>query len=139
MKLEVEAVARTGVRRRRFSKEFKRQVVEETWGRGASVAAVALRHRLNANLVFNWRRKYLRESATVPAAKAVKMLPVTIEVANPPLPVYHSSQSSVRKSASRALPRGVIEIEFPRHGIVRVRGSVDPDALRVALDVLCGQ
>ena len=58
-------------KRRRFSKEFRRQVVQETLVPDASVAGVALRHRLNANLVFTWRRKLL--PALVPAwAKSVK-------------------------------------------------------------------
>jgi transposase-like protein len=82
-------------RRRRFSKEFKHQVVEETLIRGASVAAIALRHRLNANQVFNWRRKHLREAALLPA-KAVKMLQVTIEAPSVPLPVRGPSQNSTR-------------------------------------------
>ena len=51
------------VQRRRFSAEFKQGVVEETLVPGASVAAIALRHRLNANLLFKWRRRYLRQTA----------------------------------------------------------------------------
>lgn len=58
--------------------------------RGVSVAAIALGHRLNANQVFNWRRKFLRESALVPI-KAVKMLPVTIEASSMPLPARRSA------------------------------------------------
>ena len=42
--------------RRRYSKDFKRRVVSETLEPGSSVAAVALRHGLNANMVFMWRR-----------------------------------------------------------------------------------
>jgi transposase len=124
-------------RRRRFSNGFKRQVVEETFVRGASIAGIALRYRLNANQVFNWRRKYLRESALA-SAKAAKMLPVTIEAASAPLPVQRSSQSSVRRSGARALPRGSIEIEYAG-ATIRVRGIVDPDALRVALEVLAAR
>ena len=123
-------------RRRRYSKEFKRQVVEETLVRGASVAAIAMGHRLNANQVFTWRRKYLRESAMVPA-RTVKMLPVTIEAPTVPLPVQRPVQSTTRGSKS-SLPRGSIEIEYAG-ATVRVRGMVDTDALRVALEVLCGR
>lgn len=120
-------------RRRRFSKEFKRQVVEETFGRGASVAAIALSHRLNANQVFNWRRKFLRESAVAPT-KAVKMLPVTIEAPSLRMP---AQRRSTRRPAS-ALPRGSIEIEYAGAKL-RVRGMVDTEALRVALEVLCAR
>jgi transposase len=126
-----------GRRRRRFSKEFKRQVVEETLVRGASVAAIAMSHRLNANQVFTWRRKYLRESAVAPT-KAVKMLPVTIEASSVPPPMRAPSQSSPHRSTARALPRGSIEIEYAG-ATIRVRGMVDTEWLRVALEVLCAR
>jgi transposase len=126
-----------GGRRRRFSKEFKRQVVEETLVRGASVAAIAMSHRLNANQVFTWRRKYLRESAAAPT-KAVKMLPVTIEAPSMLLPLRAPSQSSRHRSTARALPRGSIEIEYAG-ATIRVRGMVDTEALRSVLAVLCAR
>jgi len=42
--------------RRRHDAELKAQVLSECDKRGASVAAVAQSHRLNANLVHKWRR-----------------------------------------------------------------------------------
>jgi len=123
-------------RRRRFSKEFKRQVVEETLVRGASVAAIAMSHRLNANQVFTWRRRYLRESAGI-AGKTVKMLPVTIEAPSVPLSVQRRSQSSTRRSTS-SLARGLIEIEYAG-ATIRVRGIVDAAALHAVLEVLCAR
>lgn len=42
--------------RRRHSAELKARVLAECAVPGASVAAVALSHRLNANLVHRWRR-----------------------------------------------------------------------------------
>ena len=47
---------RGGSKRRSYSKAFKRLVVAETLESGASVASVARRHSLNANMVFLWRR-----------------------------------------------------------------------------------
>jgi transposase len=44
-------------RRRRHSAEFKQQVLAECARPGASVAGVALAHRINANLVQKWRRQ----------------------------------------------------------------------------------
>jgi transposase len=41
-------------RRRKHSPEFKAQVVAACLRRGVSIAAVALDHRLNANLVRRW-------------------------------------------------------------------------------------
>jgi transposase len=75
---DTEGTEKRGARqRRRFTREYRREVVQETLAPGASVAGVALRHRLNANLVFTWRRKLLPNLAAVPA-KPIKMLPVTI-------------------------------------------------------------
>jgi transposase len=42
--------------RRRHGKALKAQVLAECSEPGASVAAVALAHGLNANLVYKWRR-----------------------------------------------------------------------------------
>jgi transposase len=42
--------------RRSWSRDEKRRIVDEAFRPGASVADVARRHGLNANLVFNWRK-----------------------------------------------------------------------------------
>ena len=44
--------------RRMRSVAEKRRIVEETLKPGASVALIARRHEVNANLVFGWRRLY---------------------------------------------------------------------------------
>ena len=41
--------------RRKFSADFKRRVVAETYAAGTSVSVVARRHDINANLLFRWR------------------------------------------------------------------------------------
>lgn len=46
--------------RRRRSKELKAHVLEQCQEPGASIAAVALAHGLNANLVHKWRRQAAR-------------------------------------------------------------------------------
>lgn len=125
MKSEADARA---VQRRRFSAEFKRGVVEETLLPGASVAAIALRHRLNANLLFKWRRNHQRRTALQPL-RAAKMLPVKIESASTVVPIIH------RRPSARVLSRGSIEIEYAQARI-RIRGAVDPEALRVVLEAL---
>lgn len=67
----------------------------------------------------------------VAPAKAVKMLPVTIEAPSV-LPLH---RPSTRRAASSLL-RGSIEIEYAG-ATVRVRGMVDTEALRVVLETLC--
>ena len=44
-------------RRRSWTLDEKRRIVEESLEDGASIAEVARRHELNANLLFTWRRK----------------------------------------------------------------------------------
>jgi len=116
------------VQRRRFSAQFKRAVVDETLIPGASVAAIALRHRLNANLLFKWRRTQLRQSALQPL-KAAKMLPVKLESSSTIVPLIHHT------SSPRRLTRGSIEIEYAQARI-RIRGAVDAEALRAVLEAL---
>ena len=121
-------------KRRRFTKEFRREVVQETLAAGASVAGVALRHRLNANLVFTWRRKLL--PTLVPArAKSVKLLPVTIADASALVAGLTPEPVAASQRARRSRARGAIEIEFNGARIV-VKGAVDGQTLRVVLQAL---
>lgn len=120
--------------RRRYSKEFRRQVVQETLAPGASVAGVALRHRLNTNLVFTWRRKLL--PTLVPArAKSVKLLPVTIADAGALVPGLTPEPVAASQRARRSRGRGAIEIECNGARIV-VKGAIDGQVLRVVLEAL---
>jgi transposase len=121
-------------RRRHFTDEFKRQVVAETLSGGESVAGVVLRHRLNNNLVFTWRRKHLRalSGATVTPPR---MLPVTIAEAEAVLAAPTVQTALDRKRSDRARLSGTIELEY--HGVrIVVRGAVDAQALRIVLAAL---
>jgi transposase-like protein len=62
-------------RRRYRTLEEKRQIVEKTLGKGASVARVAREHGVNANLVFNWRKLYQKGQLGRPT----KLLPAHVE------------------------------------------------------------
>ena len=44
-------------RRRSWTRDEKRRIVDESLQEGASIAEVARRHELNANLLFTWRRQ----------------------------------------------------------------------------------
>ena len=121
-------------RRRRFTKEYRRQVVEETLVPGASIAGVALKHRLNANLVFTWRRKLL--PALAPAGgRAVKLLPVTITDSVAQTSATAGESVGSGKPVRRYRTRGVIEIELNGARLV-LKGAVDSEALRVVLSAL---
>jgi transposase len=72
-------------RRQRYSEKVKAQVVAACQGIGVSVAAVALEHRLNANLLRRWidqaegrltRRPLGRPPATPPSLPAFVPVPL---------------------------------------------------------------
>jgi transposase len=109
-------------------------VVRETLAAGASVAGVALRHRLNANLVFTWRRKLLPSLAPA-RAKSVKLLPVRIADAGASVPALAPEPVAASQPARRSGARSVIEIECNGARIV-VKGAVDGQTLRVVLEAL---
>jgi len=74
-------------RRRRHSAEFKQAVVRECLIPGISTAAVALRHRLNANMVRKWvnesahpRPSVPMPSSTVAGGHAVSAPPAFVPV-----------------------------------------------------------
>mgnify|MGYP003446336595 CR=1 FL=1 len=101
-----------------YDKQAKRELVRRCQQPGVSVAAMALAHGLNANLLRKWitvsgRRRGGEDERAVPM-----MLPVTIQR---PMP-----------AASNA---GDLEVVLPG-GTVRIRGSVSREALQVVIDCL---
>lgn len=60
-------------KRRSWSRDEKRRIIEDSLEEGASIAEVARRHEVNANQLFTWRRQLGVE----PKAFA-PILPVTI-------------------------------------------------------------
>lgn len=62
-------------KRRYWTADEKRRIVDESLIEGASIAEVARRHDVNANLVFTWRR---RMGVEIEQATTMSILPVTI-------------------------------------------------------------
>jgi transposase len=114
------------VLRRRRSIEEKRRIVEETLAPGASVARVARRHAVNANQVFYWRKKY--REGRLGQSRSSNLLPVTVS----DIPGSKSRQGHCRSGSEIS---GEMEISMPK-GQLRVRGSVDTEALRTVLECL---
>jgi transposase len=69
-------LALIGRKRRSWTRDKKRRIVEESLEEGASIAEVARRHEVNANLLFTWRRKMGVEPSE--RNVAIPILPVTI-------------------------------------------------------------
>ena len=74
--MDLPSEIKTQIKRRSHSKQFKARVLEETLEPGASIAAVAQRHNLNANLIHKWRRTAERGIAAAAASPAFLALPI---------------------------------------------------------------
>jgi transposase len=118
--------------RRRHSEALKRELVERSLQPGASVAALAQEHGINANLLFNWRRLHLRAQREAGAmVDAPTLLPVAVVPDVPTAPTTAPRQSP----ASPRAPAGAIEIEIGG-ARVRLRGTVDDASLLSVLRAL---
>jgi transposase len=125
--IEPLRVSRDG--KRFFGEAYKHAVVEKCLAPGASVSAVALAHKFNANLVRKWIAKYQTRQA-VPRA-AGQLMPVTVIEANAPA----KRRARDSSSASTGAPRGAIEIEIGA-ARVRLQGAVDVEQLRAVFEAL---
>ncbi|AXS84357.1 MULTISPECIES: IS66-like element accessory protein TnpA [Marinobacter] len=90
-------------RRRRFSREFKAQIVAQCLEPGASVSRISLDNGLNANMV----RRWISEARRAPKAPATT--PGFVPVNLPTVASAQSNQSVPDK-------RSTIRIEIPRAG-----------------------
>ncbi len=117
-------------RRRRWSREDKARIIEETLAPGAKVSEVARRHGISASLVFTWRRQSRAThvpAAVVPRFAAVRIAELSTEAAT------STTSEQPRATGSRS---GLIEISLGGGRRVRVDASVDAAALARVLDVL---
>ena len=127
--------------RRQYSLAFKRRLAQLALEPGASVAGIALAHRINANQLFKWRQDYLRQVGPMalkprPSGQlepAATLLPVV--VAPVTRPIFESAMTvpaiTEREAEPPAEP-GQIEIALGR-ARVRVKGAVDPALLDTIL------
>ena len=72
-----------GRRRRTWSADQKQRIIAESFAPGASVAEVARRYGLNANMLFTWRRRD-RRVGTGNDGAPVHIVPVRVVEAPPP-------------------------------------------------------
>ena len=117
--------------RRTFSREYKREIIQECSIPGASVAAIALAHRINANQVRKWVVQH-RTGRLCSNTAAPALLPVNVESTGQPTPLGNVESAA---SPSARCAAGLIEIELESSRI-RIRGSVDAQALRTVLETL---
>jgi transposase len=116
---EVPAALRR--KRRSWSLEEKRGIVDKSLEDGASLAEVARRHDLNANQLFAWRRQFGVEPAE--PKDLAPILPVTITPETAP-------------AESDPGPRGQMEIVLAEGDRILVWSDVETAALTRVLKAL---
>ncbi len=129
-----DALGRRSGPRRQYSIEEKRQIVQETHVRGASVAVVARRHDLNPNQVFAWRRLHRQGLLKADAAQvSTELLPVKVST-----PTVMPSERATRahKSSTPDAVVASIEIKLANGHSLIVRGDVEVKQIARVLDVL---
>ena len=116
--------------RQRYSRAFKRQIVEASLVPGTSIAAVALSHHINANLLHKWRWSYRHGeygAVAEPYIAAVQMAnPARLAVAKPSQPTTFSADTKLT---------GHIELFFNDTRVL-VHGAPDSQTLRRVIDAL---
>ena len=135
-------------RRRRWTVEQKRRIVEETWACGASVSVVARRYDINANLLFKWKRETEAGElgGTFRTAEVADLVPIGVvgrtSDGGPTLLARMANggdglqPTEPARSADLEARSGVIEIDLPCGARVRVDASVDARALARVLGAL---
>ncbi len=113
--------------RRLWSDEEKRSICLQTTAPDVSVAQVARRYSMNANLIFAWLRDARFASGEAQAAAdAPCFLPVEI--------VAHVHREDERRTSND----GQIEVELAGGHRLRISGSYDPEALARLIRGLSG-
>jgi transposase len=152
--------------RRSWSADEKRRIVQETLEPAASVATVAQRHGINANLLFKWRRMADPGVASAPTSPPVVPAVLRDQWVKPvgrpegpeflPIGVFGRAEDegpallvpappSNGQSSHRAVPArrpslderpGVIEVDLPDGARIRVDAFVNEKAFKRVLSVL---
>jgi transposase len=111
-------------RRRLWSADEKRRMIDECRAPGASVAEVALRHGVNANLLFTWKRQSARDGGGEGAAP-VELVPVRVT----PEAQHPDDAPGGRRAAREPGGGGRMEIVLGDGARIVVGADVDAAAL----------
>jgi transposase len=135
-------------RRRRWTVDQKRRIVEETSASGASVSVVARRYDINANLLFKWKREAEAEQlgGGLAAVETADLVPIGVVgrghdggptlLAQMPGAGDGLRPNQPRRPLDLEARPGAIEIDLPSGARVRVDASVDTRALGRVLSAL---
>lgn len=118
-----------------YDPEFRQRLTLESCKPGVSVSKLAREHGINANMLFNWRRRY-RERQKAAQATTATLIPVAV-IETPcesVAMIAAPSAAEVVPSERQATP-GTIEVRIGR-AVIKVDGVVDGETLRTVLGSL---
>jgi len=101
----------------------RREIILASFAPGASIAGVARAYGVNANLLWNWRKKFKLSGQTLPA----KLEGVKVDF----VPIARAGEEGASRDAARP---GIIELSLPGGARIKVDADVDEQAL---VRVLC--
>ena len=120
---------RVGVeRRRRWGREDKLRIVQESLAPNVVVTEVARRHEISTGLLYTWRKQAL-------AGLLGGFMPVRI-VANTEANALSAIEAGEERKPVMGRSPGLIEVALPNGIVVRVDADVDERALRSVVAVL---
>ena len=117
--------------KRLWTVEEKRSICLQTTAPGVSVAQVARRYALNANLIVKWRRdpRFAPDPDATPTEGPL-FLPVEV--------IEHPVREDAPASGDAQGPGGTIEIDLAGGHRMRINGRYDPEALARLIRGLSG-
>lgn len=122
-KTQVEVITSVQ-RRRRWSRAEKERIVAAALEPGAVASEVARAAGIHSSQLFRWRQELCLPTSSPAAFSAVAVLP---EPASPSLPATSSASSPAA---------GVIEIELPTGGRMRITGVVEAATVSALMKAL---
>jgi transposase len=116
-------------RRRFWSDEQKRAILEEAATSGLTMADMARRHDIVPQQIYTWRRQL---GLSAPVATAPTFLPVVVAASENVAP-GHSKRDTAPKAAARGSRPGRIEIRCTNGRVLKVEPSLDAEMLRALI------
>ena len=138
MEVKAEVGENASGRRRYWTAEEKRRIVELTLSSSLSVASIARQHGVNANQVFYWRKLYHAgqlDGESSADAPGLRLLPVSVGNEEPAEAEASETERDTHESADPPL---TMNIEFPGGALVSLAGAVDAEIVRAVLESLRG-
>ena len=109
----VMGTAATGRRNRSWPEALKREIVAASFAPGSSVSMVARQYDVNANQVFNWRKRYRDEPRAPAVLSAPQLIPVVVAAERRPYMTHTRHSPRYRVAGIKATTAWVYSALIP--------------------------